>query len=143
MHWPEFGVASGSSQVSRRNPYGSGPRKNEWVVDRPGVLVATALWLGGRRALWVLAFPPVALELYYGNVCNVDKLLLNVCLPGTAGGSTRVAVEPTPLGYAIQNTAGAHAAASRQYDIDQIEFENAGGRAAAGGGGRGEPNSDR
>ena len=34
-----------------------------------------------------------------GNVCNVDPLLVNVCLPGTAGGTQRVAVEPTPLGY--------------------------------------------
>lgn len=34
-----------------------------------GVLLATALWLGGRRRwLWVMAFPPVALELYHGNV---------------------------------------------------------------------------
>ncbi len=33
-----------------------------------GVLVATATWLGGRRWLWVLAFPPVALELYHGNI---------------------------------------------------------------------------
>jgi hypothetical protein len=34
-----------------------------------GVLLATALWLGGRsRWLWVLAFPPVALELYHGNI---------------------------------------------------------------------------
>jgi hypothetical protein len=33
------------------------------------ILVGTALWLGGRRRwLWVLAFPPVALELYHGNV---------------------------------------------------------------------------
>lgn len=32
------------------------------------VLLATAIWLGGRRWLWVLAFPPVALELYHGNV---------------------------------------------------------------------------
>jgi hypothetical protein len=32
------------------------------------VLVATTLWLGWRRTLLVLAFPPVALELYYGNV---------------------------------------------------------------------------
>jgi hypothetical protein len=32
------------------------------------VLLATALWLGGRRFLWVLAFPPVALELYHGNI---------------------------------------------------------------------------
>lgn len=31
-------------------------------------LLATAIWLGGRRWLWVLAFPPVALELYHGNV---------------------------------------------------------------------------
>jgi hypothetical protein len=33
-----------------------------------GILGATALWLGGRRAVFVLAFPPVALELYFGNV---------------------------------------------------------------------------
>jgi len=39
-----------------------------------------------------------------GNVCNVDPLIADVCLPGTAGGSTRVAVEPTPLGYAPDGT---------------------------------------
>ena len=33
------------------------------------LLVGTVLWLGGRRRwLWILAFPPVALELYHGNV---------------------------------------------------------------------------
>jgi Glycosyltransferase family 87 len=33
------------------------------------VLLGSALWLGGRsRWLWVLAFPPVALELYHGNI---------------------------------------------------------------------------
>jgi hypothetical protein len=32
------------------------------------VLVATVIWLGWRQALVVLAFPPVALELYHGNV---------------------------------------------------------------------------
>lgn len=32
-------------------------------------LLATAIWLGGRkRWLWVLALPPVALELYHGNI---------------------------------------------------------------------------
>jgi glycosyl transferase family 87 len=31
-------------------------------------LVATVIWLGGRRTLWLLAFPPVAVELYYGNI---------------------------------------------------------------------------
>ena len=34
-----------------------------------------------------------------GNTCNNDPLTLNVCLPGTAGGNSRQAVEPTPLGY--------------------------------------------
>jgi hypothetical protein len=33
-----------------------------------GVLVATVVWLGWRRSLMVLAFPPVAVELYHGNV---------------------------------------------------------------------------
>jgi hypothetical protein len=32
------------------------------------ILVGTAIWLGWRRTLLVLAFPPVALELYFGNV---------------------------------------------------------------------------
>jgi Glycosyltransferase family 87 len=32
------------------------------------ILVGTVIWLGGRRVLWVLAFPPVAFELYHGNV---------------------------------------------------------------------------
>ncbi len=34
------------------------------------VLVGTIVWLGrrGPRVLWLLAFPPVALELYHGNV---------------------------------------------------------------------------
>lgn len=39
-----------------------------------------------------------------GNVCNTDPLTEDVCLPGTAGGSRRVAVEPTPLGYAPDGT---------------------------------------
>jgi glycosyl transferase family 87 len=33
------------------------------------LLLGTLAWLGGRRRwLWLLAFPPVALELYHGNV---------------------------------------------------------------------------
>ena len=32
------------------------------------VLVATAAWLGWRRTLMILAFPPVAIELYHGNI---------------------------------------------------------------------------
>lgn len=37
-----------------------------WLWD--AVLVATLIWLGGRRTLLLLAFPPVALELYHGNI---------------------------------------------------------------------------
>jgi plastocyanin len=47
--YPVFNVEKGSGQNGRytypddaANPYRGGPKKNEWVVDRPGVLVATA-----------------------------------------------------------------------------------------------------
>jgi plastocyanin len=47
--YPVFNVEKGSGKKGHytypndaHNPYGSGPKKNEWVVDRPGVLVATA-----------------------------------------------------------------------------------------------------
>jgi hypothetical protein len=33
-----------------------------------GLLAATAVWLGGRQAIYVLAFPPVAVELYHANI---------------------------------------------------------------------------
>jgi hypothetical protein len=33
-----------------------------------GILIATMAWLGWRRTLLVLAFPPVAVELYHGNI---------------------------------------------------------------------------
>ena len=32
------------------------------------ILVATVLWLGWRRSLLVFAFPPVAVDLYHGNI---------------------------------------------------------------------------
>jgi hypothetical protein len=47
--YPVFNVRKGSGHKGRftypndaKNPYGSGPARNKWVVDRPGVLVATA-----------------------------------------------------------------------------------------------------
>jgi plastocyanin len=47
--YPVFNVRKGSGGDGRftypdeaRNPYRGGPKKNRWVVDRPGVLVATA-----------------------------------------------------------------------------------------------------
>ena len=47
-----------------------------FLVLWTGLLLAAAVWLGGRRALLVLAFPPVAIELYYGNI----NLLIAVAL---------------------------------------------------------------
>jgi hypothetical protein len=35
----------------------------------------------------------------FGSTCNKTKLTKNVCLPGTAGGTSRQAAEPTPIGY--------------------------------------------
>jgi hypothetical protein len=32
------------------------------------LLVGTTIWLGWTRTIWLLAFPPVAFELYYGNI---------------------------------------------------------------------------
>jgi plastocyanin len=47
--YPVFNVRKGSGGNGRytypdeaRNPYKGGPKRNEWIVDRPGVLVATA-----------------------------------------------------------------------------------------------------
>lgn len=37
-----------------------------WLWE--ALLVGTLIWLGRRRVLWLLAFPPVALELYHGNI---------------------------------------------------------------------------
>jgi plastocyanin len=49
QQYPVFNVKKGSGRKGRftypddaKNPYGGGPKRNQWVVDRPGVLVATA-----------------------------------------------------------------------------------------------------
>jgi len=64
-----------------------------------------------------------------GNTCNVDPLLVDVCLPGTAGGSTRVAVEPTPLGYPPDGTLDNEAAARlRQWWVQRAAWENGCGK---------------
>ena len=39
-----------------------------FIILWTGLLLGTAVWLGGRWWVAVLAFPPVALELYHGNV---------------------------------------------------------------------------
>jgi hypothetical protein len=59
-----------------------------------------------------------------GDVCNVDALLLEVCLPGTAGGTQRVAVEPTPLGYPPDGTLDNEASARlRQWWVQRAAWE--------------------
>jgi hypothetical protein len=59
-----------------------------------------------------------------GNVCNVDPLLADVCLPGTAGGTQRVAVEPTPLGYPPDGSLDDEASARlRQWWVQRASWE--------------------
>ncbi len=51
-------------------PFGALPW-GSFLLLYESVLLATIVWLAGRRVRWtlaILAFPPVALELYYGNV---------------------------------------------------------------------------
>jgi archaellum component FlaF (FlaF/FlaG flagellin family) len=67
-----------------------------------------------------------------GNVCNIDPLLANVCLPGTAGGSQRVAVEPTPLGYAPDGSLDSDPAARiRQWWVQTAAWQNGCGKTNA------------
>jgi hypothetical protein len=46
-------------------------------------------------------------------------------------GMRRQTYEPTPLGFAIQNSSGGDASFARQYDVDRDAFTQAGGRVAA------------
>ncbi len=48
-----------------------------WIWS--ALLLGTVVWLGGRRFLWILAFPPVGLELFHG---NVHLLLAAMCVLG-------------------------------------------------------------
>ena len=52
-----------------------------WVA----LLGSTAIWLGWRQALLVFAFPPVALELYHGNIhlLLAAAIALGLRYPGT------------------------------------------------------------
>ncbi len=62
-----------------------------------------------------------------------DPLMKNVNQPGSRfnSGFRRQVFEPTPLGYAIQNRAGAAQANARQFDIEAKAFTDAGGHVAA------------
>jgi hypothetical protein len=62
-----------------------------------------------------------------------DPLARNVEQPGARfnGGMRRQMYEPTPVGYAIQDTAGADQSNARQFDVDRAAWEQAGGRTVA------------
>ena len=67
-----------------------------------------------------------------GNTCNNDPLTREVCLPGTAGGTSRVAVEPTPLGYPPDGTLDNEAAARmRQWWVQTAAWQNGCGKTPA------------
>ena len=103
------------------------------------VLLATAIWLGGRRWLWVLAFPPVALELYHGNVQLLmaaaialgfrypaawSFILLTKVTPGIGLIWFAVRREWRPLGIALGVTAvlvAVSVAVDRQLWVDWID----------------------
>jgi hypothetical protein len=69
-----------------------------------------------------------------GNLCTPDSsdpLVKDVCLPGTAGGTARQAVEPTPLGYSPDATEdGAPEAKLTQFFVDRAAWEAGCGKAA-------------
>jgi len=70
-----------------------------------------------------------------GNLCtpdSADPLLRDVCLPGTAGGTSRQAVEPTPIGYTPDATLDPAARAKlTQYYVDRAGWETGCGKDAA------------
>ena len=77
------------------------------------LLLGTALWLGGRRFLWVLAFPPVALELYHGNVhlLLAAMIVLGFRYPGLW--AFGVFTKATPASGSCGSSPGASGEASR------------------------------
>lgn len=70
-----------------------------------------------------------------GNLCTPDSpdpLLRDVCLPGSAGGTARQAVEPTPLGYTPDATLdGAARAKLTQFHVARGAWESGCGKDAA------------
>ena len=67
-----------------------------------------------------------------GNLCTPDSpdpLLRDVCLPGTAGGTARQAVEPTPIGYTPDATLdGAARAKLTQHHVVRSAWEEGCGK---------------
>src|SRR3954447_2636075 len=127
-------------------------QKNEWFtalsswVSRGGTLVLTD---GALRALPDLTdneipASAIARETVYagqsafssdGNDTTLkDPLARDIAQPGARfnTGMRRQTFEPTPLGFSIQNEAGADGSYARQYDVDTAAWKKAGGRYVAG-----------
>jgi hypothetical protein len=117
-------------------------RLGDWVRGG-GNLVLTD---GALRALPELTSVPakaVARETVYAGQSSFsdgkdktlkDPLARGVDQPGARfnTGMRRQMFEPTPLGFAIQNSTGADGSYARQYDVDAGEWKKAGGRYVAG-----------
>jgi hypothetical protein len=124
-------------------------QKNKWFsalrawVNDGGTLVLTD---GALRALPELrSFPATAIAretVYAGQSAFSDgtadtlndPLARGIAQPGARfnTGMRRQMYEPTPLGFSIQNSAGADGSYARQYDVDTAAWKNAGGRYVAG-----------
>src|SRR4051812_39266596 len=126
-------------------------QKNKWFlalgrwVNRGGTLVLTDGALKALPELTSIPAKAVARETVYagqsafsdGNADTLkDPLARNIAQPGARfnTGMRRQMYEPTPLGFSIQNSAGADGSYARQYDVDTAAWKNAGGRYVAGSG---------
>src|SRR4051812_9138056 len=126
-------------------------QKNEWFlalsrwVNRGGTLVLTDGALRGLPDLTnnEVQANAIARETVYagqsafsdGNKDTLDKALARgIAQPGARfnTGMRRQMFEPTPLGFAIQNEAGADGSYARQYDVDTAAWKKAGGDYVAG-----------
>jgi hypothetical protein len=145
------GVAKFDALPSRPKTTYTQAQKNEWFlaltrwVKRGGTLVLTD---GALRALPDLTnneipASAIARETVYagqsafsdGSKDTLNKALArNIAQPGARfnTGMRRQMFEPTPLGFAIQNEAGADGSYARQYDVDTAAWKKAGGDYVAG-----------
>src|SRR3954462_3474909 len=124
-------------------------QKNRWFsalrtwVNNGGTLVLTDGALRGLPELRSFPASAIARETVYagqsafsdGSTDTLkDPLARGIAQPGARfnPGMRRQMYEPTPLGFSIQNSAGADGSYARQYDVDASAWKNAGGRYVAG-----------
>jgi hypothetical protein len=124
-------------------------QKGKWFaalagwVKRGGTLVLTDGALKALPELTSIPAKAVARETVYagqsafsdGSADTLkDPLARTIAQPGARfnTGMRRQMYEPTPLGFSIQNSAGADGSYARQYDVDTDAWKSAGGRYVAG-----------